>query len=247
MKFGVVVFPGSNCDHDAWYACSRIMEQEAVFLWHKEADLKGVDAVILPGGFAYGDYLRCGAIARFSPVMKEVSRFAASGGPVLGICNGFQVLLEAGLLPGVLLRNSSLRFVCRYIRLRVENAATRFTHRFVRGEVLSLPVAHGEGNYFTDPATLARLEGEGRIVFRYCDASGAVTPEANPNGSLAGIAGIINETGNVLGMMPHPERAVDPVLRNTDGQKLFASLIGSFLSGEPVLVPAGPGQGAVAG
>ena len=247
MKFGVVVFPGSNCDHDAWYACSKIMEQDAVFLWHKEADLKGVDAVILPGGFAYGDYLRCGAIARFSPVMKEVARFASSGGPVLGICNGFQVLLEAGLLPGVLLRNSSLRFVCKYIRIRVENAATRFTQRCVPGEVLSLPVAHGEGNYFTDPATLERLEGDGRIVFRYCDAAGAVTREANPNGSLAGIAGIINEAGNVLGMMPHPESAVDPVLRNTDGQKLFASLIGSFLSGEPVLVPARPGHDAVAG
>jgi phosphoribosylformylglycinamidine synthase len=247
MKFGVVVFPGSNCDHDAHYACTQIMGQEAVFLWHKEADLKGVDAVILPGGFAYGDYLRCGAIARFSPVMKEVARFAASGGTVLGICNGFQVLLEAGLLPGVLLRNSSLRFVCKYVRLRVENTGTRFTNRCAPGEVLAFPVAHGEGNYFTDRGTLDRLEGEGRIIFRYCDASGASTTESNPNGSLAGIAGIINEEGNVLGLMPHPERAVDPVLRNTDGQKLFASVIGSFLSGEPVLVPAQAGHDAVPG
>ena len=247
MKFGVVVFPGSNCDHDAYYACTEIMKQEAVFLWHKEADLKGVDAVILPGGFAYGDYLRCGAIARFSPVMKEVARFAASGGVVLGICNGFQVLLEAGLLPGVLLRNASLRFVCKYVRLRVETTATRFTHGCTQGEVLAFPVAHGEGNYFTDPETLRRLEGEGRIVFRYCDASGAVTPAANPNGSLSGIAGIINEEGNVLGLMPHPERAVDPVLHHTDGQKLFASVIESFLSGAPVLVPAGQGGHAVTG
>ncbi len=247
MKFGVVVFPGSNCDHDAYYACKKIMAQEAVFLWHKEADLKDVDAVILPGGFSYGDYLRCGAIARFSPVMKEVARFASSGGIVLGICNGFQVLLEAGLLPGVLLRNASLRFVCKYVHLRVENAATRFTNRCTEGEVLSFPVAHGEGNYFTDPGTLERLEGEGRIVFRYCDTGGAVTPEANPNGSLAGIAGIINEGGNVLGMMPHPERAVDPVLHRTDGQKIFASIIGSFLSAEPVLVPARAPRDTVSG
>ena len=247
MKFGVVVFPGSNCDHDAYYACTSIMKQEAVFLWHKEADLKGVDAVILPGGFAYGDYLRCGAIARFSPVMKEVARFAASGGAVLGICNGFQVLLEAGLLPGVLLRNASLRFVCKYVHLRVENSSTRFTHRCTRGEVLAFPVAHGEGNYFTDPDTLRRLEGEGRVVFRYCDASGAVTPAANPNGSLAGIAGIINEEGNVLGLMPHPERSVDPVLRYTDGQKILASVIESVLSGGPVLVPAGSEGHAVPG
>jgi phosphoribosylformylglycinamidine synthase len=247
MKFGVVVFPGSNCDHDAYYACKKIMGQEAVFLWHKEADLQGVDAVILPGGFAYGDYLRCGAIARFSPVMKEVVRFASSGGTVLGICNGFQVLLEAGLLPGVLLRNASLRFVCKYIRLRVENASTRFTNCFVPGEVVALPVAHGEGNYFTDAATLHQLENEGRIVFRYCDASGAASRDANPNGSLAGIAGIINEKGNVLGMMPHPERAVDPLLHNSDGRKLFASIIGSFLTGEPVLVPARAGRDPVPG
>ena len=238
MKFGVVVFPGSNCDHDAYVACKHVMGQEAVFLWHKESDLQGVDAVILPGGFSYGDYLRCGAIARFSPVMKEVVRFAAAGGTVIGICNGFQILLEAGLLPGVLLRNASLRFVCRYVHLRVENAGTRFTNRCAQGEVLSFPVAHGEGNYFTDGATLRRLEEEGRVVFRYCTPDGKDGEDANPNGSLARIAGIVNERGNVLGMMPHPERAVDPVLRHTDGQKVFASMIAAYLGHESVQVPA---------
>jgi len=238
MKFGVVVFPGSNCDHDAYVACKHVMGQEAVFLWHKESGLQGVDAVILPGGFSYGDYLRCGAIARFSPVMKEVVRFAAAGGTVIGICNGFQILLEAGLLPGVLLRNASLRFVCRYVHLRVENAGTRFTNRCAQGEVLSFPVAHGEGNYFTDGATLRRLEEEGRVVFRYCTPDGKDGEDANPNGSLARIAGIVNERGNVLGMMPHPERAVDPVLRHTDGQKVFASMIAAYLGHESVPVPA---------
>ncbi|HUI11517.1 MAG TPA: phosphoribosylformylglycinamidine synthase subunit PurQ [Bacteroidota bacterium] len=247
MKFGVVVFPGSNCDHDAYYACKHVMGQDAVFLWHKDSDLKGVDAVILPGGFSYGDYLRCGAIARFSSVMKEVVRFASAGGPVLGICNGFQILLEAGLLPGVLLRNASLRFVCRYIHLRVENAGTRFTNRFVPGEVLSLPVAHGDGNYFTDDETLRRLEGEGRVVFRYCREDGSDGEDANPNGSRAAIAGIISERGNVLGMMPHPERAVDPVLRHTDGRKVFASIIASFLAGEQSIEPASAARDAVPG
>ncbi|HTO94065.1 MAG TPA: phosphoribosylformylglycinamidine synthase subunit PurQ [Bacteroidota bacterium] len=227
MKFGVVVFPGSNCDHDAYVACKHVMGQEAEFLWHKESDLKGVDAIILPGGFSYGDYLRCGAIARFSPLMKEVVRFAGSGGTVIGICNGFQILLEAGLLPGVLIRNASLRFVCRYVHLRVENASTRFTNRCAPGEVLSFPVAHGEGNYFTDDVTLRRLEDEGRVVFRYCRPDGS--DGDNPNGSLAGIAGIASEGGNILGMMPHPERAVDPMLRHTDGQKVFASMIAAFL------------------
>lgn len=232
MKFGVVVFPGSNCDHDAYHACKKIMGQEAVFLWHKEADLQNVDAVILPGGFSYGDYLRCGAIARFSPVMKEVVRFAQRGGTVIGICNGFQILSEAGLLPGVLLRNASLRFVCKYVHLRVENVETRFTLRCSPGEVLAVPIAHGEGNYLTDDETLHRLEDERRIVFRYCDSEGKIDPEANPNGSLANIAGIINESGNVLGMMPHPERASDPLLGHTDGQKIFRSVIESVLGGE---------------
>jgi phosphoribosylformylglycinamidine synthase I len=230
VKFGVVVFPGSNCDHDAYYACKHILGQEAVFLWHKEAELQDVDVVILPGGFSYGDYLRCGAIARFSPVMKEVVRFAEKGGLVLGICNGFQVLLEAGLLPGVLLRNSSLRFVCKHVHVRVENTATPFTSSSQEGEILKIPVAHGEGNYFTDPDTLARLEENNHIVFRYCDPSGAITENANPNGSLGNIAGILNERGNVLGMMPHPERAVDPLLRHTDGQKVFLSIIESAVS-----------------
>lgn len=244
VKFGVVVFPGSNCDHDAYHAVKHVMGQDAVFLWHKEADLKGADAVILPGGFSYGDYLRCGAIARFSPVMREVVRFARDGGTVIGICNGFQILLEAGLLPGVLLRNDTLRFTCKTVRIRVGNASTRFTAAAEEGEVLAVPVAHGDGNYFTDPDTLDRLEGEGRVVFRYCDSLGTVVPEANPNGSLANIAGIVNETGNVLGMMPHPERASDPLLRNVDGQKVFRSIIEHILGGgaaarRPALVGVG--------
>jgi len=242
IRFGVVVFPGSNCDHDAYYACKKILGQEATFLWHKDSDLKGSDVIILPGGFSYGDYLRCGAIARFSPVMKEVVRFAGRGGTVLGICNGFQILLEAGLLPGVLLRNASLRFVCKYVRLRVENARTQFTGGCKKGEILSMPVAHGDGNYFTDGDTLARLEDEERIVFRYCQPDGTADRGANPNGSLANIAGIVNEQGNVLGMMPHPERAADPVLGHTDGQKIFRSVIESFVLGERQLVAAGNEQ-----
>jgi phosphoribosylformylglycinamidine synthase I len=238
VKFGIVVFPGSNCDHDAYHVCKHVMGQDAVFLWHKEADLKDVDVVILPGGFSYGDYLRCGAIARFSPIMKEVVRFAREGGTVLGICNGFQILVEAGLLPGVLLKNASLRFVCKFVHLRVENADTRFTNQTLRGEVLHIPIAHGDGNYFTDPDTLARLESNNQIIFRYCTRDGAVTDEANPNGSLGNIAGIINEHGNVLGMMPHPERAADPLLRHTDGQKIFKSLITHLVLGEPVPVHA---------
>lgn len=230
VKFGVVVFPGSNCDHDAYYACKNIMHQDAVFLWHKDTDLKGADVVILPGGFSYGDYLRCGAIARFSPIMKEVIRFANEGGIVMGICNGFQVLVEAGLLPGVLLRNASLQFVCKYVHLKVENAGTLFTGACHQGDVLSIPIAHGEGNYFTDPDTLAMLESSNSVVFRYCDRNGTVDDASNPNGSLGNIAGIINEQGNVLGMMPHPERAVDPVLRHTDGQRIFQSIISHVVS-----------------
>jgi phosphoribosylformylglycinamidine synthase len=226
IKFGVVVFPGSNCDHDAYYACKKIMHQDAVFLWHKDADLKDVDVVILPGGFSYGDYLRCGAIARFSPIMKEVIRFAGEGGAVIGICNGFQVLVEAGLLPGVLLRNASLKFVCKYLNLKVENADTIFTNACGPGEVLRIPIAHGDGNYFTDPETLARLEANRQVVFRYCDEQGGIRDEANPNGSLNNIAGIINEAGNVLGMMPHPENHVEAVIGSTDGRGLFAGLVG---------------------
>ena len=225
VRIGIVVFPGSNCDHDAYHAFKHLLGQDAVFLWHKEADLQDADVIILPGGFSYGDYLRCGAIARFSPVMREVLLFAEHGGTVIGICNGFQILLEAGLLPGVLLRNASLRFVCKYVHLRVENAETRFTGRCRKGDVLAIPVAHGDGNYFADDATLRRLEDEQRVALRYCDPRGAVTPEANPNGSQASIAGIINEAGNVLGMMPHPERASDPLLGHTDGQRLLLSVV----------------------
>jgi phosphoribosylformylglycinamidine synthase len=227
VKIGVIVFPGSNCDHDAHYVAETIMGQDARLIWHKEGSIGDVDVVILPGGFSYGDYLRCGAIARFSPVMKDVVRFANNGGLVIGICNGFQVLTEAGLLPGVLLRNKSLLFICKYLHLRVENAKTKFTHQCELGEIIEIPIAHGEGNYFTDPDTLKRLEDNQQVVFRYCDRSGKVTDDANPNGSLNNIAGIINETGNVLGMMPHPERASDPVLKHTDGRKIFKSMIRS--------------------
>jgi len=230
LKIGIVVFPGSNCDHDAHYVADTILEQDSRLIWHKEASIGDADIVILPGGFSYGDYLRCGAIARFSPVMKDVVRFAGSGGLVIGICNGFQVLTEAGLLPGVLLRNKSLLFICKYLHLRVENAATKFTSECSPGDVLEIPIAHGEGNYFTDPETLQRLEDNQQVVFRYCDRLGNLGDVANPNGSLNSIAGIINETGNVLGMMPHPERASDPVLKHTDGRKIFESIIQSFVS-----------------
>ena len=208
------------------------MNQDARLIWHKEGSLGDVDVVILPGGFSYGDYLRCGAIARFSPIMADVVRFAGGGGTVVGICNGFQVLTEAGLLPGVLLRNRSLRFVCKYIRLRVESAETRFTNAVARGEVLELPIAHGEGNYFGEPETIKRLEENGQVVFRYCNAEGEITDEANPNGSTNNIAGIVNEQGNVLGLMPHPERAAEPILGHTDGRKIFESLINHHLQVE---------------
>lgn len=233
LNFGIVVFPGSNCDHDAQFVAETIMGQNARLIWHKEGSLGDVDVVVLPGGFSYGDYLRCGALARFSPVMKDVVRFAASGGVVIGICNGFQVLTEAGLLPGVLLRNSSLKFVCDYVHVRVENPRTRFTGSCRPGQVLEIPIAHGEGNYFAEPDTVRKLEEDGRIVFRYCDAGGTVSEEANPNGSTRNIAGIINERGNVLGLMPHPERASDPALGHTDGKKVFDSIVESFV---PALV-----------
>lgn len=230
IRFGVIVFPGSNCDHDSQYVAETILKQDARLIWHKEGSIGDVDVVLLPGGFSYGDYLRCGAIARFSPVMKDVVRFANRGGVVIGICNGFQILTEAGLLPGVLLRNKSLLFVCKHVFLRVENANTVFTNRCTAGEVLEIPVAHGEGNYFTDPDTLKRLEDHQQVVFRYCDRLGRATDEVNPNGSLNNIAGIINKSGNVLGMMPHPERASDPVLKHTDGRKIFESILQSVNS-----------------
>jgi phosphoribosylformylglycinamidine synthase I len=229
LKFGIVVFPGSNCDHDTQYVAEAILGQEARLIWHKESSLGDVDVVVLPGGFSYGDYLRSGALARFSPIMKDVVRFANGGGAVFGICNGFQILVEAGLLPGVLLRNASLKFVCKYVHLRLENADTLFTSRIVKGDVLEMPIAHGDGNYFTDDETLKRLEENNQIVFRYCDQSGNVTVEANPNGSISNVAGIINERGNVMGMMPHPERASDPVLHHTDGRKVFDSIVESLI------------------
>ncbi|HEV8538237.1 MAG TPA: phosphoribosylformylglycinamidine synthase subunit PurQ [Bacteroidota bacterium] len=232
-KFGVVAFPGSNCDHDAHYVLQEIMHQDVRFLWHKDSSLDGVDAVVLPGGFSYGDYLRCGAIARFSPIMKEVIAFANDGGMVVGICNGFQILCEAGLLPGALLRNECLTFVCKYIYLRVENAGTAFTSDCRRGDVLSVPIAHGEGNYVADDDTIRALEKNQRILFRYCERDGSITASANPNGSRGNIAGIMNEQGNVMGMMPHPERASDPVLGHTDGQYVFRSLIRSLMEREP--------------
>ncbi len=225
MRFGVVVFPGSNCDHDCHHVIEQVLRQPVRYVWHGERRVGGVDCLVLPGGFSYGDYLRTGAIARFSPVMKAVRAHAAAGKPVLGICNGFQVLLEAGLLPGAMLRNRTLRFVCKYVHLRVDSLRTPFTQELARGQVLSIPVAHGEGNYFCDAATLASLRREGRVVFRYCGPDGAPTPEANPNGSLDDIAGICNARGNVLGMMPHPERSMELEMGSQDGRHLFFSLL----------------------
>jgi phosphoribosylformylglycinamidine synthase len=225
MRIGVVVFPGSNCDHDCQHVFRDVLGQQVTMVWHKETSLAGLDGVILPGGFSYGDYLRTGAIARFSPVMKAVKEFAAGGGFVLGICNGFQILLEAGLLPGAMLQNKSLHFICRDIYVRVENAATPFTNACKPGQVLKIPVAHADGNYYTDPVTLAGLQANAQVVFRYCTADGKETPEANPNGSLDNIAGIRNAAGNVLGMMPHPERCTEDMLGNEDGRLILASMV----------------------
>ncbi len=225
VRFGIIVFPGSNCDHDAYHAAKHVFGQDVRFIWHKESSVGDVDAVILPGGFSYGDYLRSGAIARFSPVMQDVVRFAANGGLVFGICNGFQMLCEMGLLPGVLMRNASLRFVCKQVYLLVENTRTPYTTRLQEGQVVRIPVSHGEGNYFASDEVLDRLEGEGRIVFRYCDQAGLLAPEANPNGSARHIAGIVNEGRNVLGMMPHPDRCAEGVLGSADGRYLFESIM----------------------
>jgi phosphoribosylformylglycinamidine synthase len=225
MKFGIVTFPGSNCDYDAYHAVVDALGEEATYLWHKDHDLKGADVVILPGGFSYGDYLRAGAIAALSPIMREVVQHAKRGGPVLGICNGFQIACEARLLPGALLRNASLKFVCAPITLRVENASTRFTSGYERGQLITLPVAHGDGRYSADEETLDRLEGEGQVVFRYAPDRLQAEEAYNPNGSIRDIAGIVSREGNVLGMMPHPERAVDPVLGRPDGLALFESLL----------------------
>ena len=242
-RIGILVFPGSNCDRDCHHAVKEIMGAEAEFVWHKETTLPQLDAVIIPGGFSYGDYLRTGAIARFSPVMAAVTRFAENGGLVLGICNGFQILLEAGLLPGAMLRNRSLSFICRDIQVRVESTATPFTGRCRPGQVLTLPIAHADGNYYTDSTTLSALKAGNQIVFRYCTPAGEVTPEANPNGSLDSIAGITSAAGNVLGLMPHPERSAEALLGNEDGRLILLSLLDTLnkLKTENNLTPASLG------
>jgi phosphoribosylformylglycinamidine synthase I len=229
MKFAVVVFPGSNCDHDAFYAIANILHKPVEFIWHQSEDLAGSDAVILPGGFAYGDYLRTGAIARFSPVMKSVERFAKSGGIVLGICNGFQILLEAGLLPGAMMRNAGLRFICRQVYVRVEQTDTSATCAAAKGQVLKIPIAHNDGNYMCDEATVAELEKNGQVVFRYTTPDGKGDAAGNPNGSARNIAGICNRERNVVGLMPHPERAVESALDSADGLVIFKSLVESLV------------------
>ncbi len=225
MRFGVIVFPGSNCEMDCHYVIEKVLGQEVRYVWHQESDLRGLDCLVLPGGFSYGDYLRCGAIARFSPVMEAVRDFAARGGLVIGICNGFQILLEAGLLPGAMLRNNSLSFVCRFVHLRVENRDTPWTGKAERGQVLRIPIAHGEGNYTAGEGLLDEMERRGQIILRYCGPAGEVTPEANPNGSARNIAGICNEGFNVFGLMPHPERASEEILGSTDGLFIWESAL----------------------
>lgn len=225
MKFGIVTFPGSNCDYDAYHAVVDSLGETALYLWHKDHDLQDADVVILPGGFSYGDYLRAGAIARFSPIMREVAAFARRGGPVLGICNGFQIACEAGLLPGALMRNAGLKFVSEPVHLRVENNDTLFTNQLAPGDILRVPIAHGEGRFVADDETLEALEGEGRVVFRYVNTAGEREPAANPNGSVNDIAGLVSASGNVLGMMPHPERASDPLLGSDDGLAIFQSVL----------------------
>ena len=225
MKFGVVIFPGSNCDEDVIYVLEQIMGQKVVRLWHKDHDLKGADFIILPGGFSFGDYLRSGAIARFSPVMQEVIQFAGKGGHVLGICNGFQILAEAGLLPGALLHNSTRKFICKNIYLKTETTNSPITSSLNPDKILKIPIAHGEGNYFAEADTLKKLQDKDQILFRYCDNAGNVSPDSNANGSVINIAGICNENRNVFGMMPHPERAADPILGNQDGLGIFESIL----------------------
>jgi phosphoribosylformylglycinamidine synthase I len=231
LKAGIIVFPGSNCDHDAYRAFKLVDGMNVTYLWHGSQDLEGCDIIVLPGGFSYGDYLRAGAIARFSPIMKKVIEFAQGGGIVLGICNGFQILTESGLLPGALLRNINLRFVCREVVLRVETDRTRLTAGLAPGTLLRMPVAHGDGGYYADPAVISRLETKGQILFRYADRSGVVTAGANPNGSINGIAGIVNNEGNVFGMMPHPERACELILGSSDGLALIESLCSKVKGG----------------
>ena len=230
MKFGVLVFPGSNCDHDTYNAISAQLGAPVTYLWHASHDLEGCDAIVVPGGFSYGDYLRTGAIAKFAPIMQSVTRFAASGGLVLGICNGFQILCEAGLLPGALMRNAGQRYICRQVHLRTETGDSAFTHDLPRGTVLRMPIGHMEGNYFCDEATLRDLRDKDRIAFRYSSTAGEITPEANPNGSLQSIAGVLSEGGNVLGLMPHPDRSSEALLGSTDGLHLFRSMARSLVT-----------------
>ena len=225
MKFAIIVFPGSNCDHDCYYIVKHVLGRPAGFVWHKEKDLSDFDVVILPGGFSYGDYLRTGAMARISPIMKAVEEFANRGGLVLGICNGFQILLEAGLLPGAMLRNKSLKFICKDVYLRVDNINTPFTVNYIENQIIKMPIAHAEGNYYIDGETLNRLKKNNQIVFRYSNCSGDISEEVNPNGSLGNIAGICNDRGNVLGMMPHPERCGEVILGGEDGYTLFESVV----------------------
>ncbi len=228
MKFGVIVFPGSNCDHDTYNVIAEIAHQPVTFLWHDSEDLQNVDAVLVPGGFAYGDYLRTGAIARFSPVMGAVKKFAVNGGLVLGICNGFQILAESGLLPGALMRNAGLKYICKQVHLRTETTNSAFTNALTKDEVLKIPIGHMEGNYFCTPEELKRLESEDRIAFRYATPAGEITAAANPNGSLSNIAGILNEGRNVLGMMPHPDRSSEKLLGSADGWRIFESMVSAL-------------------
>jgi len=229
MKFGIVVLPGSNCDHDAVHVAKDVVGADAELLWHKDTDLRGADCVVIPGGFAYGDYLRAGALAKFAPIMEPIRRHAAAGGLVLGICNGFQVLTEVGLLPGALMRNQHLRFLGRDVMIRTERTDTPFTSELEPGQILRVPIAHGEGNYFADDSTLDELERNGQVIFRYCDAEGRLTSDANPNGSARSIAGICNRERNVLGLMPHPERCSEGLLGNRDGLGIFKSVANSFV------------------
>ncbi len=228
MKFGVLVFPGSNCDHDTWHVLAEITHQPVTFLWHDSEDLQNVDAVLVPGGFAYGDYLRTGAIARFSPVMQSVRKFADAGGLVLGICNGFQILTESGLLPGALMRNAGLKYICKQVHLRTTTTDSPFTSQLQSGQVLQIPIGHMEGNYYCDAETLRELQAEDRIAFRYCASDGKITPDANPNGSLDNIAGVLNKGRNVLGMMPHPDRSSESILGSADGLAIFQSMISAL-------------------
>ena len=243
MKFGVVQFPGSNCDFDTFHVLRNVMKRPTVLLWHKDHDLQGVDCVVLPGGFSYGDYLRSGAIARFSPLMQEVKAFARKGGHVLGICNGFQILLELGLLPGAMIRNKNLKFLCQHVHVRIENEKTDFTRAGRKGRVLRIPIAHFDGNYYAPARVLKDIERRRQVVFRYCDAKGNITEEANVNGSLGNIAGIRNRKGNVLGLMPHPERASEALLGSEDGRTIFESLILSLERNKPARRPRQPGKG----